>query len=359
MKHRLFLRFHALIHRWRFVLPEELLALVLVLFVFIAPVDASTRFQERSLLIYDSTPGVTTDYEVALRYMTPAAVGSFDMLFCIDPIPYHPCVTPPGLDVSGAVLIEQTGETGFNILSQSTNHITLTRAPSMISSGDRSTYRFTNIVNPTDTDTSFSIRLKSLASTDGSGPQIDFGSVKNQVTTGIEIQTQVPPMLVFCFARQVEYNCTDTDDTYYTDMGELQANTTLTAQSQMAVGTNASAGFVITANGTPPGAGTNIVDTLDTPTTSQPGTTQFGINLVENTDPAVGEDPEGLWANAVAAPDYSLPNHYKYVPGDVIAFSPNVSLMKKFTVSYIFNTSPSLRAGVYTTTITYVASGRF
>ncbi|MGB4761895.1 MAG: hypothetical protein WBP12_00895 [Candidatus Saccharimonas sp.] len=359
MKHRLFLRFHGLLHQWRFVLPEELLALLLVLFVFVAPVDASTRFQERSLLVYDANPGVTTDYELSLRYMTPASVGSFDMLFCINPIPYEPCVTPPGLDVSGATLVEQTGETGYTILSKSTNHITLTRAPSMVTSGDKSTYKFTNIVNPSDTNEAFSIRLKSLASTDGSGPQIDFGSVRSKITESIVIETQVPPMLIFCFARQVEYNCTGTDDTYYTDMGELTADDTLTAQSQMAVGTNASAGFVITANGTPPAAGTNVVDSLQSPTISQPGKTQFGMNLVANTDPAVGEDPEGVWANAVAAPGYNVPNHYKYVPGDTVAYSENVSLMKKFTVSYIFNTSPNLRAGVYTTTITYIASGRF
>ena len=33
--------------------------------------------------------------------------------------------------------------------------------------------------------------------------------------------------------------------------------------------------------------------------------------------------------------------------------------MKKFTVSYILNASPDLRAGVYSTTVTFIASGRF
>jgi hypothetical protein len=33
--------------------------------------------------------------------------------------------------------------------------------------------------------------------------------------------------------------------------------------------------------------------------------------------------------------------------------------MKKFTVSYVVNSSDNLKAGVYTTTITYIASGRF
>lgn len=291
--------------------------------------------------------------------MTPALTGSLDILACVDPIPYHPCVTPPGLDLSGAVLSSQTGETGFTIYSQSTNHIVLSRTPAVISPGDKSVYVFDNVVNPTDTGESFSLRLKNHASTDATGPQIDFGSVKNEITKGITIETQVPPMLVFCVGQVVYDQCGGTNDTYFTDMGELSAEETLVAQSQMAVGTNATAGFAITVTGSPPAAGTNVIDSPPVPTSSIKGTNQFGINLVENATPAVGGNPEGIWANAVPSPDYSVPDQYKFVSGDVIAYSPNVSLMKKFTISYIFNSREDLRPGVYATTITYTASGRF
>jgi hypothetical protein len=142
-------------------------------------------------------------------------------------------------------------------------------------------------------------------------------------------------------------------------MGQLDSESTLVARSQMAVGTNASSGFAITAVGIPLAAGTSVIDSPATPTASKPGSNQFGINLVANNAPAVGSDPEGPFANALPMPDYSVQNRYKYVPGDVVAFSPNVSLMKKFTVSYIVNSREDLRAGVYTTTITYIASGRF
>lgn len=359
MHHR-FYRLHAAIFRWRRFFTEELVALLLVLFVFIAPVGASTRFEERGLFIQNPNPGATTSYTLSMKYMTPAAVGSVDMLFCIDPIPYMPCVTPPGLDVSNATLSAQTGEAGFSIASKSTNHIVLSRLPSVINAGAlTSTYKFDNIVNPTDISQSFSIRLRSHTSMDATGPQIDFGSVKGQVTKGIMIETQVPPMLIFCLAQEVEDNCAGTNDTYYTDMGVLEPDQTLVARSQMAVGTNATAGFVITANGNSLTAGTKVLESISTPTESIPGTNQFGINLVANTAPAVGSDPEGIWANAVPSEDYSQPNKYKFVSGDEVAYSPNVSLMKKFTVSYIVNASPQLRAGVYTTTINFIASGRF
>jgi hypothetical protein len=357
MQHKLF-NLHKFVFDLRHLFSEQLIALLLVLVIFIAPASAAMRFQERGLYMNSSEPGATTFYDIFFRYMSPQSVGSVDMLFCVDPIPYHECITPPGMDVSNASLVNQIGMTGFTILSKSTNHIVLSRVPAP-NVNSTSSYRFENIINPTDTSQSFSIRLKSLASSDGTGAQIDFGSIKGQVIDGLTIQTQVPPMLIFCLAQKVDYNCANSNDVFYTDMGNLDSSSTLTAQSQMAVGTNATGGFAITANGTPMSAATNVIDSPSSPTPSTPGKNQFGINLVENTQPGVGENPEGEWTNAIASPNYASPNLYMYVPGDVVAYSPNVSLMKKFTVSYVLNASPSLRAGVYTSTMTFIASGRF
>lgn len=302
--------------------------------------------------------GATTYYRLGFRYMSPDPIGSVELLFCIDPIPYHPCDIPPGLDVSAAVLGVQTGETGFSISEQSTNRLVLNR-PAFGPIDPTSSYVLENVINPTDSSQAFAVRIKTFTSTNATGAQVDFGSVRGQITDGIIIQTQVPPMLIFCLAQEVVYNCGGTNGIFETDMGELTPETTLTAQSQMAVGTNASGGFSIITYGTSMSAGTNVIPGLSQPTLSQAGTNQFGINLVENTMPAIGIDPEGEWTNAVPASDYSQPDLYKFVSGDVVAYSPNVSLMKKFTVSYIVNASSSLRPGVYTTTVNYIATGQF
>lgn len=357
MQHKLF-QLHSVTSLWHSFCSESFLAVFIAIFILVIPASAAMRFQERSLYMQDNEPGNTTSYTVAFRYMSPVVVGSVDLLFCVDPIPYHDCVTPPGLNAANAVLSSQTGETGYSILSKSTNHIVLTRAPAMATSSG-SSYTFDSIVNPTDISQSFSIRMRSHVTTDATGQQTDFGSVKGQVANGIQIATQVPPMLIFCVAEEVSENCTLTNENNYKDMGELSPQSTLLAQSQMAVGTNASGGFAITANGTPMSAGMNVIDSPITPTVSMQGTNQFGLNLVANNSPVVGNDPEGEWANAIPSPDYSMPNRYKYISGDVVAYSPNVSLMKKFTVSYIVNSSKDLKAGVYSTTITYIASGRF
>lgn len=358
---KLLYRLHAFTHRGphNLVVSEVVFSVFLIVLLVSSPASAAMRFQERSLYMNSVEPGATTSYTVSFRYMSFASVGSVDMLFCVDPIPHHPCEAPPGLDVSDAVLSQQSGETGFSILTKSDNHIVLTRTPQMIAASEPSSYKFDNIVNPTNVDKSFSIRLRSHASQNATGPQIDFGSIKGQVASGIVIQTQVPPMLIFCVAEEVADDCTSTNENYYKDMGNLSSDSTLIAQSQMAVGTNATGGFAITAVGAPMSAGLSVIDPLEEPTPSMQGINQFGINLVENDAPAVGKNPEGPWTNAVVTPDYSIPNMYKYSQGDLLAFSPNVSLMKKFTVSYVVNSHPDLKPGVYSTTVTYIASGRF
>ncbi len=344
--------------KWYYLALEFTLVVFLVLAFIVAPASAAMRLQERSLYMNTTEAAATTFYRISFRYMSPDPVGSVEMLFCQDPIPYHPCDVPTGLDVSNAQLSQQAGEVGFSISNRSENRIVISRTATA-PSDPKSAYTFDNIVNPVDPQQAFAIRLKTHSSTDASGPQVDFGSVRGQITEAIEIATQVPPMLIFCLAEQVSYNCTDTNEVHYSDMGQLDPGSTLTAQSQMAVGTNASSGFVIIANGAPLSAGTNVIESPDLPSPSLPGQNQFGINLVENTQPAIGANPEGEWANAVVEADYASPDFYKFQDGDVVASSPNVSLMKKFTVSYVLNSSPSLRAGVYTTTVNFIASGRF
>lgn len=354
-------RFHSFAFvRWGSLWTEELIALLLVVFIFVTPASAATRLQERGLYMRDNTPGAVTDYTVSFKYATPESVGSIDMLFCIDPIPYMPCEVPPGLDISQATLSDQTGSGGYSISTKTSNRIVLSRTPGIPVTGVMSTYTLSGIKNPTDEDRAFSIRLKTLASTDGSGDQIDFGSVRGQAQPGVVLETQVPPMLIFCVAEEVDDNCRQTNDNYYTDMGQLSKDSTLMAQSEMMAATNATNGFVITAVGTPLAAGTSVIDGLPSPTESIQGVDQFGINLVENNAPAIGGNSStGLWMNGAPTADYAMPNKYKYVSGDVVATSPSVNMFQKFTVSYVVNSSAQLKPGVYTTTITYIASGRF
>jgi hypothetical protein len=362
----------------RLALLQLLVLLFCGFFIFESQASAVIRFNDRSLFINNSMPGATTSYKVSFTYnnadVYTTTVGSIDLLFCYDPIPsetispqnpvdHHPCVTPTGLDVSHAVLSSQTGEAGFSILKETTNEIVLTRSPTAAAETP-SSYTFSNIVNPTDTTQSFAIRLSDYPSTDGSGALIDLGSVLSEATNSIEIDTQVPPVLIFCVAGQVNDSCTQQYGGNNVDLGDLYPETTSATTSQMAAATNAVGGFVITANGPTIEAGTNVIPALTTPTVSAAGNNQFGINLVANNDPSIGPIGSDIASNpttpdAVVMPNYDTPNEFMYQDGGTVAESSSVNLGTIFTVSYIINDAPDLHPAVYSTTITYICSGRF
>lgn len=350
------LQLHLLPHySW---LLETALPLLCAVVIFTSQAYAVIRFTDRSLVVYDVTPSATTTYRINLTYTTTTSIGSLNLLFCKDPIPTEPCVTPPGLNAANAVLSAQTGETGYSITQRSTNHLVLSRTPSVVGNTP-SSYTFDNIVNPSNTQQSYSIRLSDYASTDASGTAVDLGSVISAAQASISIETQVAPILNFCLAQTVSEDCSDISDINYTNMGTLSPSKTLTASSQMAAGTNASSGFAITVNGPPMEAGSTVINPPGSPAASITGISQFGINLRANSTPSIGGDPDGPFLNANPTANYNTPNKFMYKDGDVVASAPNVSLMRRFTVSYIVNSPPNLRPGVYTTTLTFICTGRF
>lgn len=319
------------------------------------------RFDNRSLLIYNSEPGVTTTYKVSLTYHTPANIQALDMQFCTDPIPYDPCDPPAGLDVSHAVLSDQTGVNDYTITGQNDHQITLTRTPDPIGQTP-SSYTFTGIVNPVDMSHSYAIRLADFTDVNDVGTQnfVNVGAVTTQIQEGVTLETQVPPILVFCVEKIVSNTCNINSGGNYQDLGDINDdNQTLMTTSQMGAGTNASNGYVITVHGTTFASGSHVINPLPVPTESAPGNSQFGINLVKNTAPVIGDDPENATGNIVVSSGYDTPNKFMYHDGDEVAEASSVSLVGRYTVSYIVNTPPKLRAGVYTTTITYVCTGRF
>jgi hypothetical protein len=345
----------------RLAIGHTVLLLLCCFIVFTSQASAVIRFTNRSLFIQDPSPGVTTQYKISLTYTTQTTVGSIDMLFCggiNSPIPTEPCNPPDGLDLSNAILSDQTGETGYTLNILAPNHIVLSRNPDVVGQTP-STYTLDNVVNPTDMSHSFAVRLSDYASSDASGPLIDLGSVVSAINLGVTIETQVPPMLLFCVGQAVDLGCISTNGIHYQNLGNLSPDTPLYTQSQMSAATNASGGYVITANGPTMEAGTHVIDALSTQTASAPGNSQFGINLRENSSPQVGEEPVGASNNAVIAPGYDMPNVYQYHDGDVLASADGVSLFRRFTVSYVINVPPNLLPGDYTTTITYICTGRF
>jgi hypothetical protein len=322
-----------------------------------APRASADTLQLRSLMVLDPAAGATTSHTYNFTYQTAATIGSVVFEYCDSPLPELPCNAPAGIDASGAVLQTQSGATSFTVVSATANEIVIGRVPASIAGHAPATYGFSGVTNPTGPPQAFYTRIRTYTSSNGSGPEVDNGSVVNSTSQSVRLSTEVPPILEFCVGQSIPTDCSSAFGDVV-DMGVLRSTTAATGTSQLQAGTNADFGLAITANGTTMTSGNNEVAALGSPTASSPGHAQFGVNLRANTAPPIGQNPSGP---GIANPtsQYNIINRFVFHPGDVIATSPDTTDIRKFTVSYVTNVPPGQPPGVYTATLTYICTASF
>jgi len=139
------------------------------------------------------------------------------------------------------------------------------------------------------------------------------------------------------------------------DLGILDATQARSAVASFTVRNYLSSGYVVIANGTSPNTASGASYTLpalSTPTASAPGTAQFGINLAQNTLPAIGSNPtqvpDSTFGSGTAVAGYDTANLFKFVDGDTIAFSPKSSGQTNYALSMIANITSTTPSGQYT-----------
>ena len=147
------------------------------------------------------------------------------------------------------------------------------------------------------------------------------------------------------------------------DMGVLDTDRTGTATGIVKVRNYLSKGYVIQLAGPAPTQGAHNLNASSTPTTSQQGTEQFGINLVNNSTPDIGSDPDqvpsGNFSFGAAMPNYSQANKFMYHDGDIIAKSDSSTGETDYTISFIANVSSVTPAGRYNGTFSAVVVPTF
>lgn len=313
---------------------------------------------DRSLRLGDSSASAESTYQVSFEVVTPGALGSIVLEFCSnDPIPGQPCTAPPGFDAASATLASQAGASGFTIGGSSTSHrIVLTRAP-VVTGTDTLQFVFEDITNPS-TPGSYFVRLQTYASSDATGPDTDYGGLVFSITNPIAITATVPPYLLFCTGLTIgNFNCANAEgDTI--DFGNLSSVRALSGSSQLLVATNAANGYNVTAFGTTLTSGNNIINPLTNGDVSRPATSQFGLNLRANGTPAIGNDPAGPGVGQPTV-GYAQANRFRFASGETIISSPDPDNVRLYTVSYMVNVSATQPAGVYASTITYIALANF
>lgn len=329
----------------------------LVLFAPISSVDAAD-VTNRYLRLEDPSADVVTQHTVGFNIVSGSNIGSYAFEYCSNsPLDDDPCTPPSGLDLLSATLDGQSGETGFSIHGNTTvNRMVLTRAVSTPTPGPVY-YDFGNVHNPDTVGTHY-LRLYTYISTDGTGPFTDRGGIAFSINEGVTVDAFVPPILIFCVGTTIVGTNCSTASGSSLDFGVLSETATRYGTTQMAAGTNGVGGYNISVLGTTMTSGNNIIQASSTPELSTVGLQQFGLNLVSNTSPSVGQSVTGP-GTATPTLDYSQANRYKFANGDVVASSALPTDMDKYTVSYIVNVDPDQKAGVYTSTLTYVCLATF
>lgn len=312
----------------------------------------------RSAKVSTGQTGAVANYTFNFDIVSATTIGSISFSFCGNsPLPGEPCDPPVGFDATATSLVSELGETGFSIHPTSTaNQIILTR-PTQVPIPGTVTYEMDNITTPT-TSGAYFLRIETFATEDATGLGTDFGGLALSSSDIVNINTTVPPYLLFCMGVTITGTDCDTASGSYLNFGELSANSARTGTTQMVVATNAADGYVIVLNGTTMLSGTNAIAALVANDVSRPGTSQFGINLRNNSDPSVGSNVTGGGTGTPTA-NYNIVNRYRFVPGEQIASAATADAYRKYTVSYIVNVPNGQAPGIYVSTITYITTATF
>lgn len=320
---------------------------------------SATTITDRSIVLSSNIASATVSHDFKFTIPTVSDIGSIKFEYCSTYSSFYlPCTPPAGLDVTSAVLSSQTGNTGFSIdtAAGAANTIVIHRTAA---AGLKvpSEYVFNSIVNPSTPGESVFVKISTHAAEDAMDANIDTGAVAFASQSAFNVNAYVPPFLQMCVGVSVSPDCSSSSGDNV-DLGLLLSTRPGKGQSQFATATNDPNGYVVYVAGTTLTSGSNIIPTLPTPTASIPGKGQFGINLRANLNPVVGQNPVGL-GSGVPAPNYNIPNKFTFNDGDSITSSTLPSNYNRMTVSYMANVPKSQPPGIYSTTLTYIATVQF
>lgn len=147
------------------------------------------------------------------------------------------------------------------------------------------------------------------------------------------------------------------------NLGVMSAEQPSTKTTSIRVRNNLTNGYTLQIIGSPPKFGDHTIPALTSPTASDPGTEQFGINLVDNSTPDIGAnlvfDPLNQLTFGEIDEDYNTPNQFMYEDGAVVARGLTNWGRTDYTLSMIINVSNTTPAGRYETEFSAVVIPAF
>lgn len=302
-----------------------LAGLVAQVFIPATAFAASSQISPRKLTLESTTAtggslaGGTVNHMFSFTLNSGATIGTMIFQYCTTAaaVPSGTdCVAPAGMSTAGVTLGANSGATGWttpltphsgwdDAQDAVNNAVELDRPPALVTSGTAVTVELDNIVNPTATNTTFFVRIWTFATngityTPSTGvpldttDAVDNGTVAASTANAITLSGTMPESLIFCTGRYINISATTSlPDCSTATSGNVSfnqlfdPNTTSWATSQMAASTNASQGYVITVSGHTLESSSNQIAPMTTGDVSKPGTSQFGMNLIDDYAPTV------------------------------------------------------------------------
>ncbi len=205
------------------------------------------------------------------------------------------------------------------------------------------TYTGTNSINPT-TPGSYALAI--------TGTFGDTGEITNNILTNsqVAITATVPQSLTFSISdNTIGFGSLGAGAARFADGTGAGAGAEGEAHN-LIVGTNASNGYTMTLAGNTLTAGANTITAIGAANTaSSVGTEQFGVRM--NAAGGTGAVSVPYAAAGFAFDSAAFP--------DAIASAAGASANTTYSARYLANISSNTEAGVYTSTLTYVATANF
>ena len=255
----------------------------------------------------------------------------------------------------------QTTETGFTLHANTDpNTIVLTRTAEAVTANTTATYEFSGIDNPENTNTTFYARILTYASVDGTGAEIDAGGIAVSTAEQLTITAKVQETLTFCVGSTWTSNCSDISGNSF-DLGDsngvlVDTSTSYTNTGHFGIATNAQNGATVVMKGDTLKFGANDIDAIGG-TAAAPST----VTTVEQFGMRVGVSGGSVTATA----PYNTANYAfdttatTAAGGDQIASSSSTTQLTHGTMTFLGKSADNSIAGIYTTTLTFIATGEF
>ncbi len=368
---------------------------------------SAAQMGARSIALDDSSNGKTdVNYTVNYRVTTASSTAAVVVDFCsLSPIVGDACTAPTGFDIDD-VNLSISGNTG-NIVSPSidaasdantlvlgfTATVPVANDLFTFTMGDGDTDRTNDngngVINPTNSNTSFYARIvtydtvvnaAAYASTNLGTGNIDDGGIAMSTANELTITARVQEVLEFCVGNTDAATLDDCSDISGTtiDMGVLDAGSVTESSDSIGSGeshgylmmrTNGLNGLNLTYLGGLLTSGANTIAAVGaTEATITQGTTAFGIDVVNNdlnteTTSAIDTSNGGGTTNLALDADWDTFDSWTYAGSatvaDTIATSTDVLDDEMLILDFGGTVSNLVPTGLYTTTITFIATGLF